>query len=338
MPKQVLDISTSSIIRVFAVLLLIGFLFSIWQILASIFMAVVISAVAEPGISFLTRLRLHRFIAAMLVYLAGIGIVASAFFLVIPTLVVESRQISTDLPVAYEQLVNDIEIFFGNEPSEINAGEHFRSLFGNFQQGIGGIGSNIFSITFGLFGGLISVILVFVISFYLAMQKDGVERFLRSFIPMTSHQEYIVDLWKRVQKKLGRWFQGQILLGVFIGVLLFLAFWLMGINYALSIAFMAGIFEIIPVIGPLTAALIAFVLISFQSPMLAFSAMIVYLLIEQLQNNLVLPPVMAKTTGLNPVVIIVAILVGVKLIGIWGIILAIPLSVTVAEFVKDLKK
>lgn len=154
MPKQVLDISTGSIIRVFAVLLLIGFLFSIWQILASIFMAVVIASVAEPGISFLTRLRLHRFIAAMLVYLAGIGIVASAFFLVIPTLVVESRQISTDLPVAYEQLVNDIEIFFGNEPSQINAGEHFRSLFGNFQQGIGGIGSNIFSITFGLFGGV----------------------------------------------------------------------------------------------------------------------------------------------------------------------------------------
>ena len=337
MPKQVLDISTGSIIRVFAVLLLIGFLFSIWQILASIFMAVVIASVAEPGISFLTRLRLHRFIAAMLVYLAGIGIVASAFFLVIPTLVVESRQISSDLPVAYEQLVNDIEIFFGNEPSEINAGEHFRSLFGNFQQGIGGIGSNIFSITFGLFGGLISVILVFVISFYLTLQKDGIEHFLRSIVPH-GHQDYAVDFWKRVQYKIGRWFQGQLILGVFVGTAMFVVLWLMGVKYALTIAFMMGVLEIIPVIGPITAGLISLAFISFQSPTLAFGVLIAYIVVEQIQQYLIYPIVITRAVGLNPILIIVALLVGIKLIGFWGILLAIPITVAISEFVRDFKK
>lgn len=338
MPKQVLDISTSSIVRVFAILLLIGFLFSIWQIIASIFLAVVIASAIEPIIGLFTKAKMPRFIATLLVYVFGIAILASAFYLVIPTLILEFKQLSVDLPAAYSQLVNDIKVFFGNEPSQINAGEHFRALFGNFQQGIGGATGNIFSFTFGLFGGLFSSVLIFVISFYLAMQKDGVERLLRSFIPATSHQEYLVDLWKRVQKKLGRWFQGQLFLALFVGLLLFLAFWLMGVKYALTIAFIAGIFEIIPVIGPLIAGLIAFVLISFQSPMLALSAVVVYFLVEQLQNNLVLPSVMSKTTGLNPVIIIVALLVGVKLAGSWGIILAIPASVTLIEFARDLKK
>jgi len=337
MDKQILDISTSTIIRVVAVLLVIGFLFTIWQILASIFLAVVIASAMEPAVRGLTKIKIPRFIGATLVYLVAISVLASVFYAVIPTLITETRQLSTDLPQSYENLIYDVERFFGREPTGIDLQEQFRGLVTNIQQSIGGATSNIFTFTFGLFGGILSFVLVFVISFYLVIQKDGVERFLRSFVP-GGHQEYIVDLWQRVQRKLGRWFQGQLLLGVFVGLLFFIALWLMGVKYALTIAFMVGVFEIIPVIGPITAGLIAFALISFQSPMLAVYAILAFILIEQLQNNLVLPSVMSKTTGLNPVIIIVALLVGIELAGVWGLVLAIPASVTIVEFIKDLRK
>lgn len=337
MPKQVLDISTSTILRVFAVLLVLAFLFSIWQILASIFLAVVIASALEPALRVFTKAKIPRFIAAILVYIIAISILASVFYAVIPTLVSETRQLSTDLPTSYQGFIYDIERFFGREPGEINAGEQLMGLFSSFQESLGGTASNIFTFTFTLFGGLLSFILVFVTSFYLLTQRDGVERLLKSFVPK-DHQEYIINLWERVHSKLGRWFQGQILLGIFVGVLLFVALRLLGVKYALSIAFMAGVFEIIPVIGPITAGLIALVLISFQSPMLALYAILAYVLIEQVQNNLLLPSVMSKTTGLNPIIIIIALLVGANLAGAWGLLLAIPVSITIAEFLKDLKR
>lgn len=337
MGKQVLDISTSTIIRVFAVLLVIAFLFSIWPILASIFLAVVIASALEPAVRGFTKIKIPRFISALLVYLIAILILASVFYSIIPTLITETRQLSTDLPQAYEGVIFDIERFLGREPTGLNFAEQLKGFFANFQQSIGGATANIFTFTFGLFGGLLSFMLVVVISFYLAMQKDGVERFLKSFVP-SGHQQYAIDLWERVQYKLGRWFQGQLLLGVFVGTLFFVALWFMGVKYAFTLALLVGILEIIPVIGPITAGLIVFVLISFQSPMLALSAILVYILIEQLQNNIVLPSVMSKTTGLNPIIIIVALLVGIKLAGVWGVVLAIPVSVTIAELIRDLRK
>jgi len=337
MGKQVLDISTSSIIRVFIVLLVIAFVLSIWQILASVFLAVVIASGLEPAVKALAKIKIPRLLAALLIYAVGFVILTSVFYTILPALIIESRQLSSELPSAYSELLRSIEQFFGQVPSQVNIQEQIVGFLATIQGNISAGTSNIFAFTSNLFGGLLSLTLVIVISFYLVVQKDGIEHLLRSFVPQI-HEEYVVDLWKRVQKRLGRWFQGQLLLGLFVGTLMFLALWLMGVKYALTIALMAGVLEIIPVIGPIAAGLIALVLISFQSPLLALGAILVYLVIEQLQQHLFVPVVMAKAIGLNPVIIIIAFLVAAKLIGFWGILLAIPIAVTLAEFVKDFRK
>lgn len=335
--KQILDISTSTIIRVVLVLLAVAFLFSIWQILASIFLAVVIASGLEPGVKGLTKIKIPRFFAALIIYVFGLLLFTSVFYLVLPTLITESKQFSEELPIGYSNLIGNIEEFFGRTPVDINIQEEVGGLVSSIQSSIPTDASNIFDFLSNLFGGLLSFILMLVISFYLVLQKDGVSHFLKSVVPR-EHQEYAVDLWKRVQVRLGRWFQGQILLGLFVGSFLFVVLWLMGVKYALTIAFMAGILEIIPVIGPITAGLITFVLISFQSPMLAVGAIVAYLIIEQIQQHLLMPSLMSKTIGLNPVVIIVSLLVAANLIGIWGVVLAIPIAVTISEFMKDFRK
>jgi len=335
--NQTLDISTSSIIRIFVVILGIGFLFAIWQILASIFLAFVIAAAVEPGVKLLSKLKIPRLLGALVVYAIGLLLIVSVFYSVLPSLVNETKQLSTDLPSSYTGVIRNIEEFFGKTSEDRASSQQIQSFFSDLQKSISSGTSNIFSVTFNFFGSVISLILIFVISFYLVLQKDGLENFLKSVIP-DAHQEYAIDLWKRVQAKLGKWFQGQVLLGIFAGASMFLALLLMDVKYALTIAFMVGVLEIIPVIGPIIAGLVTFALISFQSLLLALVALVIFLVIEQLQAHLVLPHVMSKTIGLNPIVIIIALLVAGKLIGFWGVILALPLTVTIYEFVKDFRK
>ena len=335
--KQVLDISTSSILRVFMVLIAIAFLFAIWQIVASVFLAIVIASALEPPVRGLTKIKIPRLIAGIAIYAIVFAVLTAVFYAIFPALVSETRQLASDLPISYSEFIRSIEQFFGITPAQNNVQEQIGNFLVSIQQGISVGASNIFAFTANLFGGLASFVLILVISFYLVLQKDGIEHFLKSFVPK-AHHDYAIDFWKRVQYKLGRWFQGQLLLGVFAGTAMFIALWLMGVKYALTIALMIGVLEIIPVIGPMTAGIIDFVLISFQSPMLAVGVIVVYLVVEQIQQYLIYPIVITRAVGLNTILVIVALLVGIKLIGFWGILLAIPVTVTIVEFVKDLRK
>lgn len=337
MDKQTLDISTSSILRVFFVLLLVGFVFTIWQILASIFLAVVVAAALEPAVHAFGKVKIPRLLGAVVVYTIACAVFAAVFYAVLPTLGAELRQLSSDLPARYAEFIGNIGKFFGTTSIEFNIQEQIREFSANLQENLSAGISNIFAFTFNIFGGLTSFLFVLVVSFYLVLQKDGLEHFLRSFLP-AAHQEYVINLWNRVRQKLGRWFQGQLLLALFVGVLMFLVLWLMGVKYALTIAFMAGVLELIPVIGPITVGLVALALISLQSPLLALGAVLAYLAIEQIQQYLVAPLVTSKAIGVNPIVLVIALLVAVKIIGFWGVLLAVPLALTLSEVVKDFRK
>ena len=337
MNKQTLDISTSSILRVFFVLLLVGFVFAIWQILASIFLAIVVAAALEPAVHGLQKIKIPRLLGAVIVYTATCVVLAGVFYAVIPALAAEVRQLSLDLPARYAEFVENVEQFFGAESGELNVQGQIRELSGSLQESLSGGLSNIFSFTFNVFGGVTSFLFVFIVSFYLVLQRNGLEHFLRSFLP-AAHQEYVISVWTRVQQKLGRWFQGQLLLALFVGALMFLVLWLMGVKYALTIALMAGVLELIPVIGPITVGFVALALVSFQSPLLALGAILAYLVIQQTQQYLLAPLVISKTVGVNPIVLIIALLVAVKIIGFWGVLLAVPLSITLSEVVRDFRK
>jgi predicted PurR-regulated permease PerM len=335
--KQTLDISTSSILRVFFVLLLVGFVFVIWQILASIFLAVVVAAALEPAVRGLGKVKIPRLLGAVMVYTVALAVLVAVFYAIVPALAVEVRQLSLDLPARYTEFIENIGKFFGTTPGALQIEEQIKGVSGSFRESLSGGFSNIFSFTFNVFGGLTSFLFVFVVSFYLVLQRNGLEHFLRSFLP-AAHQEYVISVWTRVQQKLGRWFQGQLLLALFVGVLMFLALWLMGVKYALTLAFVAGVLELIPVIGPITVGFIALALVSFQSPLLAIGATLAYLVIQQIQQYLLAPIVISKTVGVNPIVLVIALLVAVKIIGFWGVLLAVPLSITLSEVVRDFRK
>ena len=337
MPTQILDISTASILRVILVLLVVAFIFTIWQIIDSVFLAVVIASGVEPAVNALAKIRVPRFLAAVLIYAAGFLVLISVFFMVLPPLIEESKGLSEEFPRLYDNFVSRVEAFLNISAEDETTKRQVANILGEVQKTLSQNANNIFTFTFNIFGGLLSFLLIIVISFYLVIQKDGIENFMRSIVPK-EHQEYALSLWKRVERRLGRWFQYQLLMGITAGIIFFVALWLMGVKYALSLALLAAVLEIIPMIGAIVVGLVSFALVSFQSLLLGVGAAAVYIIIQQVQQNLLLPSLMSKAIGLNPIIIIVALLVGANLIGFWGIILAIPFAVVVSEFAKDFKK
>lgn len=188
------------------------------------------------------------------------------------------------------------------------------------------------------FGGFLSFVLIIVLSFYLAVQDHGIANFLSVITPI-KNRPYILDLWKRSEEKIGLWMQGQLLLVVIVAVLVYLGLTLVGVKHALPLAVLAGLFEIIPVFGPILASIPALAL-SFIDGGTSTALLVggLYFIIQQFENQLIYPLVVKKVVGLPPVVVIIALVAGGQLAGFLGIILSVPLAAIGMEILNDYQK
>lgn len=151
-----------------------------------------------------------------------------------------------------------------------------------------------------------------------------------------SHRIYASNLTERIQRKIGKWLLGQLLLMFIIFVLDSFGLWVIGVPYPLILGAFAGLMEIIAYIGPIISAVPGIILGFMISPTVGFLAMLVYLVAQQLEGNVIVPQVMKKVVGLNPIAVILALLVGAKLGGVLGAILSIPIATAVGLFLGDL--
>ena len=163
------------------------------------------------------------------------------------------------------------------------------------------------------------------------------ENFLKIITPI-EYENYILSLWSRSRRKIGRWIQGQILLGILVGVLVFLGLTILQVEYALSFALLAMVFELIPIFGPILASIPPIIIAFLQNPALGLAVMALYIIIQQFENHLIYPLVVKKVVGVPPLLVILALLVGGQLAGFLGIIIAVPLAATLMEFLNDLEK
>jgi predicted PurR-regulated permease PerM len=189
-----------------------------------------------------------------------------------------------------------------------------------------------------VFGGALSFVLIVVLSFYLSVQEDGIEKFLR-IVVSRKHEPYVIGLWKRTQAKIGLWMQGQIVLAVLVGVLVYLGLMVLGIKNALLFAVLAGVLEMIPLFGPIIAAIPA-VAAGYADGGTSAGLIIagLYLIIQQFENHLIYPLVVKKIVGVPPILVILSLLVGFELAGFLGMILSVPLSSMLVEFLDDVQK
>lgn len=337
MSRTTVNISTSTIWRIILIILLLAFLYAIREVLILLFFAIIIASAVDLPARRFDKLKIPRLISVLLIYLICAGLLAGLLIAFIPSFARELKDFSAEFPRYAEELYQKFKGLQAGSLQYEKLINQTQKILSSLGEALKGSASNVVAKTLDIFGGLFSVVIVLVISFYLAVQKNGIQHLLKGITPK-EHESYVLDLWERAQKKIGHWFQGQLFLAVVVGGLVYIGLSLLHVRFALLLAIIAGILELVPYIGPVLAAIPAVILAFFQAPILALWVLVLYLVIQQMENYLLVPLIMKKVVGLNPVVVIIALLIGGKLLGIIGIILAVPAAAVLAEFFKDVKR
>jgi predicted PurR-regulated permease PerM len=341
--KMYLSISSGTIIKV---VLLVAFLFLLYyikDIILVVLAAIVIASAIEPATNWCMRRKIRRLPTVVGIYFI-IGLILAGFFIFfVPSVLSEALTYLNNLPdsINLNDLWSPLSSFGLGSPDVSALPERTFSLHQFLdvsRDAISGTSAGAFKTASLIFGGALGFILMIVLSFYLAVQEDGVGNFLKIVSPV-KHHDYVTDLWKRSQKKIGYWMQGQLLLGLIVGVLVYLGLMILGIKHALLLASVAAIFELIPVFGPILSAvpaiLIALVDVSAGQALLVMG---LYLIIHQFENHLLYPLVVRKIVGISPMVVILALVIGAKLAGFLGVLLSVPIASALMEWVDDVEK
>jgi len=328
------NISTSTILKILILFLAVTFLYLIKEVVLIIFVAFVLSSAFDPWVDWLHQRKIPRGLGILIIYIILFAIISFAVILIIPPISTEVSQMSENFPLYYEKIVTSFNAFRANFDNA-GDGQQFQNGLSSLSENLSGTISNVFDAVFGIFGGIISVFLVLVLTFYFTVNEEAMKSFIQSFTP-SKIQPYLNSLHIRIQKKLGYWLRGQIILSLVIFALTFIGLTILHVPYALVLAFIAGILEIIPTIGPLLAAIPAVFFGFLQSPIMGLSVLILYVVIQELENHLIVPKIMSKSVGLNPLIVIISVLVGARIGGIFGALFAVPVVTAISVFLRDI--
>jgi predicted PurR-regulated permease PerM len=339
-----INISSGTILKSMLFALLIAGIYFLWDIVLVVLAAIVIASAIEPMTRKLMKYQFPRTLAVVLIYLGLGGFMSMIIYFFIPPVLEEAANFLSNLPNQLE--IGDILRPIGdNGPSflqpsidELSQSLSIEQLVSGLRTTVTSISQSLFKILSAVFGGLMSLMLIIVLSFYLAVQDDGIVNFLKIITPI-KHEKYIIDLWRRSQAKIGRWMEGQLVLMLIIGVLTYLGLLLLDVRYALLLAVLAAFFEIIPIFGPILSAIPA-VALGFADGGLSSGLLIagLYVIIQQFENHLIYPLVVRQVVGVPPLLVILAIIIGARIGGFMGAILAVPMAAAFREYISDVEK
>ena len=342
--ENTIRISAGTIAKVIIIGLLFWVFFILKDLVLVILLSIVVASAVEPGAQWFIRRKIPRLFSVIIIYLfIAICLIGLIYFLLVP-LLSESSDFLRNFPSYFN--VNDFTDTISNNSflssqtffTGITNSIDLEDIIGQINTIIGSITSNAFGTIASIFGGLLSFFLAIILSFYLSVEEDGVEKFLKA-ITTIKHEKYVVALWKRSQRKIGLWMQGQLVLAIIIGMLVYLGLVLLNVPNALLLAVLAAGFEIIPLFGPILASIPA-IMISFVSGGLPLAVLVagLYIIVHQFENQLIYPLVVKKVVGVSPVVSILALTAGWQLAGFLGLILSVPVAAAIIEFFVDFQR
>ena len=337
------SVSTGTMVRAVLVAVCVYLIWFLRDLVLVMLTSIVIASFMESSVPYFERMKVGRVPGVVVSYVVSLLVLAGAFYLFAPLLITEIYNFANFVS-SYAPGVSFLN-YFQNEAFS-GAKDIVGALSGNFsltalmsvsKAFILNLSGGFFQTLAAAFGSIFNFVLIIVLSFYLSIQEKGIENFLRIIIP-ARYEDYAVDLWLRSSIKIGLWVRGQMLVAFVVGVLIYLILSLLGIEYALLLAIIAGVTEMVPY-GILVALIptFAFSYISngFGSALMVTGA---YIIVHQFEVFLLSPLIIKKIVGLSPIVIILSVLIGFELGGIWGAIISIPVAIIVMELLNDVEK
>ena len=328
-----INISTVAILKIVAVFLVLGFIYLVRDIILTVFIAIILAALIEPLVNRLQQRKIPRAISIILIYALLLLFFVIIVRLLFPPFAEQIGSLARNFPDFWERALENFQSLkqYSEEQGYL---ETIRRGLEGIEGDVSRAASGVYTVIVAIFKNVINFLMILVVTFYLVMERDAFAKILRALTPTVQHQ-YVTDLAARIQTKIGNWARAQLLLGLIIGTLSFLGLIFLLPHYAVVLAIVAGVTELVPYLGPILGSIPAIFLGLTVSPWHGVAVLILYLVIQWLENNLIVPQVMKRQVGLNPVVVIVAMLVGARLVGLIGIILAVPVIASIGLVLKD---
>lgn len=288
------------------------FLYETRGIWASVFLSYIIMAALLPFVHFLRRHHFPKILSVLIPFFGALFAVIVLIVPLVPFFMAQTQTLFENLP-GYLRETTQI---LGLQVNSSDVQAYLTSELGN-------LGENAVSLTGKVFGGVFSLFTILIVSFYLLFYREQLQEWVKSLFPEKLHQR-VEKTIEQVDDKLGAWMRGQAILSLVIGVLTWVVLSLLGMEYALPLALLAGMLEVLPTIGPIIAAIPAIIIALTVSPPLALAVTIAYICIQLLENHFLVPNIMQRAVGMNPILVIIGITVGGSLMGIAGALLSIP--------------
>src|SRR3990167_1556336 len=266
MPDHIhVEINTGTILRVVLVILFFVFLYILKDVLIIFLFALIIASAISPFANWLDEKRFPRLLGVLLLFLVVLALVVAVLSLIIPYVSQDISQLTSTLPQLVTKVSTSLDKVQQGSPQYLDFISEIQNILQGFSNYLKQSSQSIIGLIISIFGGVMSAIAILIISFYLSVTKKGIESFLGSIVP-EKYEGYVADLWKRSERKVGLWLQGQLLLALIVGLVAYVGLSLMGIKFALMLGLLAFAFEIVPVVGPVLAAIPAVFLAFLQNP------------------------------------------------------------------------
>jgi len=319
MPRKV-EISHKTIIFTVGFLALLWFLYFIRDILSLFFASLLLMAILNPSVSKMTKKRIPRPLGVLIVYLVIIGVFGVAVGGVVPALVEQTTNFVTGLP----GYLTNIGV------SSMVSQEIAKQLLSQ----LGNVPSQVVKFGASVISNIINIVSVLIFAFYLLLAREKLGEQLANILPGDKSKKaiYILD---SLEIKLGGWVRGELSLMLLVGVLMFIGLTILGIPFALPLAILAGVMELIPTLGPIVSAIPVAIIGFGISPLMGAASIALSLLVQQLENYLFVPKVMEKSVGVSPIFTLFALAIGFKIAGIAGALFSVPVFIAlkvVAEY------
>lgn len=363
-PSQeiVFSISLVSALKIIATLII---LFLLWKIVAlssniliSVFFALFLSAALYPSVRFLENRKIPRPLAILLVFIGVISFFAIVFSTIVPALINQGIALggwflanvksiySGDFSVLphflqgygkeLQELISKVDVYFQSLQTSRETQKGFLQIITDNIDKITSWQNGITSVVSAVMGFLGKMFLVFVMVFFIMLDRESIRKFLLSFFSLPL-QKYLYIKSYQVQEKIAEWVHGQMILFLFMGTTTWVFLSAIGVEYALAIGFISGIAEFLPFIGPPLTLIIALPLAFGQGVDIGLYTIIFFACQQFVEGNILVPLVMEKAVGVTPIVTIIAMLMGFQFLGILGAIMAIPMASIIGIFLDDLR-
>ncbi len=354
-PSVEITVRSGTIAKVVIITMLLGvlglFVYEIRDNLVMFFISLLLAAALDPMVDALEARKIPRSIGVLILY-AGLFIVVGVFLAnLLPVVAKELGELAgriqewvTDfshgqlvLPESLEWARPKLDSFM-NELSSTQK-NNYNELLLSLGKGVSGIAGDFLTGIMSFFNGVFNIIMILVLTFMMCIDEKGIDDFILSMFP-AKHADYIQAKSNAIKEKMGYWLRGQVMLCVLVGLLTYIGLFIVGlvstpVEYDVTISLLSGFTELIPYVGPVVAWAIALPIVANQSLFLVVWLTVVLYAVQTLENNLLVPLIMKHAVGISPIFVMFAMFVGFALLGIVGMILAIPVATAISLFVKD---